>query len=51
VAGSQQRYKLFIENCHSHVVRILRHLTSRDPRHVNPLAYTRFHEQPFIEES
>lgn len=50
-AGTQLRYRLFIENCHSHVVRVLRHLTGRDPRHINPLAYSRLHEQPLAAES
>lgn len=51
VAGTQLRFKLFIENCHSHVVRVLRHLTGRDPGHVNPLAYSRLHEDPLAAET
>jgi len=45
-AGTQQRFRLFIENCHSHVVRIMRAITGEDPRHVSELAWTRLHEQP-----
>ncbi len=33
-AGSQKRYKLFIENCHVHVGRIVAHLTGRWPRRI-----------------
>ena len=29
--GTQLKFKLFIENCHAHVVRILRHLTGQEP--------------------
>ena len=29
VAGTQDRYRLFIENCHVHVERILAHLTGQ----------------------
>ena len=50
-AGTQLRFKLFIENCHSHVVRIIRALTGNDPRHVNPLAYQRLHEHPLAAEN
>ncbi|MCA9167723.1 MAG: NAD(P)-binding domain-containing protein [Planctomycetales bacterium] len=50
-AGTQLSYRLFIENCHAHVVRILRHLTGKDPSHINPLAYARLHEHPIPEES
>ena len=50
-AGTQIRFKLFIENCHTHVVRILRHLSGKDPRDINPLAYRRLHENPQIVES
>jgi thioredoxin reductase (NADPH) len=45
-AGTQLNFKLFIENCHAHVVRILRHLAGQDPRHINPLAYVRLSEHP-----
>lgn len=45
-AGTQLRYRLFIENCHSHVVRILRAIAGRDPQHISPLAYSRLHESP-----
>ncbi len=39
-AGTQKRFKLFIENCHEHVTRIVRHVTGRDPLpgSVNPIA-------------
>ena len=30
-AGTQVRFRLFIENCHAHVSKIVRHLTGRDP--------------------
>ena len=30
-AGTQLSFKLFIENCHAHVVRILRHLAGQEP--------------------
>jgi thioredoxin reductase (NADPH) len=50
-AGTQLRFKLFIENCHCHVVRVLRHLAGRDPTHINPLAYSRLHEHPLAAES
>jgi thioredoxin reductase (NADPH) len=43
-AGTQFHFKLFIENCHSHVVRIARALTGKDPRHINPLAHQRLNE-------
>ncbi len=39
VAGTQARFKLFIENCHSHVDRIVRHLTGQRPPHINSLAW------------
>ena len=50
-AGTQLSFKLFIENCHSHVVRIIRTLTGNDPRHINPLAYQRLHEHPLAAEN
>ncbi len=50
-AGTQIRFKLFIENCHTHVVRILRHICDQDPKFVNSLAYRRLHENPLIAES
>lgn len=31
VAGTQSGYKVFLENCHSHVAAILAHLTGREP--------------------
>jgi thioredoxin reductase (NADPH) len=43
--GTQLSFKLFIENSHAHVVRILRHLAGRDPQHINSLAYQRLQEQ------
>ncbi|MEM6750364.1 MAG: NAD(P)-binding domain-containing protein [Planctomycetota bacterium] len=30
-AGTQRRFRLFIENCHEHVVRIARSITGREP--------------------
>jgi hypothetical protein len=50
-AGTQLHFRLFIENCHAHVVRILRHLTGKDPQSVNPLAFSRLHENPIPAES
>lgn len=50
-AGTQLNFRLFIENCHAHVVRILRHLTGSDPRHLNSLGYARLHEHPLPAES
>lgn len=52
-AGTQLRFRLFIENCHSHVVRIARALTGEpdlSPRRVNALAYSRLHEHPDFSE-
>ena len=31
IAGTQRRYKIFLENCHVHVGRILAHLTGKEP--------------------
>ncbi len=48
-AGTQQRFKLFIENCHPHVVRVTRALLGDphfNPPHINPLAFRRLHENP-----
>jgi thioredoxin reductase (NADPH) len=44
-AGTQNRFVLFIENSHSHVVRIMRAITGRDPQHVNELGFTRLNEK------
>ena len=44
-AGTQHRFKLFIENCHPHVVKITRALTGGDPLHINPLGFTRLDER------
>ena len=30
-AGTQQRFKLFIENCHIHALRIAKSITGQDP--------------------
>jgi thioredoxin reductase (NADPH) len=49
--GTQVSFKLFIENSHAHVVRILRHLAGRDAQHINPLAYERLHDGPLPAES
>ena len=50
-AGTQLSFRLFIENCHAHVVRILRHLTGQDPKHINSLAFTRLNDHPLPAES
>ncbi len=50
-AGTQIQYRLFIENCHSHVVKIMRHLTGGDPAHVNSLAFTGISTNPLTAES
>lgn len=50
-AGSQIQYRLFIENCHSHVIRIMRHLGSGDPKHLNRLGYTGISSHPLTAES
>ncbi len=49
-AGTQIRFRLFIENSHSHVVKILRTIAGCDPKHINPLAYTRLNENPIEED-
>ena len=49
VAGTQRRFKLFIENCHPHVVRLARELTgdsAYSPKRMNPLGYSRLNENP-----
>ena len=38
-AGTQNNFKLFIENSHAHVVKITRDLTGKEPQHINPLAF------------
>jgi thioredoxin reductase (NADPH) len=45
-AGTQVKFKLFIENSPSHVVKIVRAMTGNDPRHVNVLGYQRLRERP-----
>ncbi|MEX2215888.1 MAG: NAD(P)-binding domain-containing protein [Phycisphaeraceae bacterium] len=48
-AGTQVRFRLFIENCHSHVIRLLRALTGQPdakPGHINGLAWERLREDP-----
>ncbi len=50
-AGTQLHFKLFIENCHAHVVRILRAIADVDPQHISPLAFSRLHEHPKAAES
>lgn len=48
-AGTQQRFKLFIENCHPHVIRLARALSGDadfNPPHINGLAYRRLDENP-----
>ena len=50
-AGTQIRFRLFIENCHSHVVRILRSIAGQDPKHINGLAYQQLNEDPLVAES
>ena len=49
--GTQFRFRLFIENCHAHVVKIARVLTGSDPELINPLAYQHLHEDPLAAES
>src|SRR5690606_12795369 len=49
--GTQVSFKLFIENSHAHVVRILRHLAGRDPQHINSLAYEQLDSRPLLAES
>lgn len=49
--GTQDQFNLFIENCHSHVVRIIRALAGREPPHVNRLAYHHLHESVALLES
>ena len=49
-AGSQARYRLFIENGHSHVVKIVRAICQCDPPHINRLAFSRLHEDPWAQE-
>lgn len=41
-AGTQINFRLFIENCHSHVSKIVKHITGQDPPAglVNPIAKT-----------
>ncbi len=50
-AGTQLRFKLFIENCHAHVVRILRHVADQDPKQINPLAFSQQLQDPLVAES
>ena len=50
-AGTQLGFKLFIENCHAHVVRILRDLTGQDPVHLNPLGFSLLDYHPMPAES
>jgi thioredoxin reductase (NADPH) len=44
-AGTQLRYRLFIENCHSHVLRIVHAICGKTPTHINPLAYADWMQQ------
>lgn len=51
-AGTQQRFKLFIENCHPHVILASRALlddASYNPPHLNPLGYQRLTENPLAD--
>lgn len=43
-AGTQKRFKLFIENCHPHVIRVMRSICGRDPVHINRLGFERLDE-------
>ena len=45
-AGSQKRYKLFIENCHEHVARIVAHLTGAWPEQIGTIP-ARSYDLPF----
>ena len=49
--GTQMRFKLFIENCHAHVVRIAKALTGNEPAKINHLAFQHLHEDPMAAES
>lgn len=44
-AGTQNKFKLFIENTHAHVVKIMRVLTDKEPQHINPLAYVHLKQE------
>jgi thioredoxin reductase (NADPH) len=41
IAGTQRRYRVFLENCHEHVDRILAHLTGTPPPPPAPRAFER----------
>ena len=40
IAGTQRSYKIFLENCHIHVERVVRHLTGKH-EHVEEKIYDR----------
>jgi thioredoxin reductase (NADPH) len=50
-AGTQINFRLFIENCHVHVVHILRSIAGMTPDHVNELALRQLEEHPLGAES
>lgn len=37
IAGTQERYEIFLENCHAHVERIVAHITGREPGDEKPV--------------
>ena len=47
-AGLQQRYRLFIENCHVHAAKITQAITGKKPEQIGTIA-TRRYELPFSE--
>jgi thioredoxin reductase (NADPH) len=46
IAGTQQRYQVFLENCHIHVDRILAHLTGHRPPDADVPTQTAHLERP-----
>jgi len=48
--GTQQSYKLFIENCHSHIVKIMRSFNLKDPTQINELAYTNLQKEQILKQ-
>ncbi|MBL4701797.1 MAG: NAD(P)-binding domain-containing protein [Phycisphaeraceae bacterium] len=48
--GTQQSYKLFIENCHSHIVKIMRSFKLKDPTQINELAYTHLQKEKTLKQ-
>lgn len=48
--GTQRRFLCFIENCHCHIVKIMRHMGLEDTKQINPLAYSQLLKEQKIEE-